>query len=310
MYRKMLQIRRFEEFLYRAFQTERMPGTMHQTNGQEAIAVGAGMNLEKGDVMTSTHRGHGHAIVKGVPINALMAEMYGRKTGSSGGFGGSMHIFDLEHGFLGTTGVVGAGVPIAVGAGLALKLEGNQRVAISFFGDGAANQGAVHEAINLAAVWHLPVVFICENNGYAVSFPISKAFAIDRIAIRAEGYGIPGVTIDGNDVLVVNDAIDLAIDRARNGLGPSLIEAITYRQKGHSRFEPGEYRPKGELENWLPLDPIFTFANYLVDFIGVTKEHLDSINAEVVMEIKNAISFARQSKISEKNDVLTSVFSK
>ncbi|MGD2163748.1 MAG: thiamine pyrophosphate-dependent dehydrogenase E1 component subunit alpha, partial [Anaerolineales bacterium] len=185
----MYRIRLFEEALYHAFMTEKMPGTMHQAIGMEAIPSGVGHCLVNGDKMTSTHRGHGHAIAMGVPTNELMAELYAKKTGSSGGMGGSLHIFDVQHGFLGTTGVVGAGIPIATGAGLAAKFNEEHQVVAAFFGDGAANQGAVHEGLNLAAVWNLPIVFICENNQYAVSFSVDDAFAIENIADRAATYG-------------------------------------------------------------------------------------------------------------------------
>jgi TPP-dependent pyruvate/acetoin dehydrogenase alpha subunit len=308
MLRNMLQIRAFEEALYRSFMSEKMPGTMHQTNGQEAIAVGVGANLRHGDVMTSTHRGHGHAIVKGVSINALMAEMYGRKTGISLGMGGSMHLFDLGSGFLGTTGVVGAGVPIAVGAGLALQLEGNGAVAIAFMGDGAMNQGAVHEALNLAAVWKLPVIFVCENNGYAVSYPANKAFAIHRIAERAAGYGMPGTTVDGNDVAAVYIAAQEAIDRARSGSGPSLIEGVTYRQRGHSRFEPGAYRPEGELERWKTRDPVDLFQAALQKEGRMEKEEIDAMKVAVEEEIQTALRFAKTSPMPSVNDALGLVF--
>jgi acetoin:2,6-dichlorophenolindophenol oxidoreductase subunit alpha len=309
MWRGMLTIRLFEEALFRAFMSEKMPGTMHQTNGQEAIAVGVGHVLVEGDVMTSTHRGHGHALVKGIPVEKLAAEMYARGTGTSGGLGGSMHIFDMRRNFLGTTGVVGAGVPIAVGAALALQLEKNDRLAVAFMGDGAANQGPVHEALNLAAIWKLPVLFICENNGYAVSYPTSRAFAIDRISARAEGYGMPGRTLDGNDVVEVYHAAQEAAQRARRGGGPTFLECITYRQKGHSRFEPAAYRPEGELDYWLQLDPIQRLKTILMDENLFTEAEMERITSEVRDEIRKAIQFARSSPLPTLQDVLASVYS-
>jgi TPP-dependent pyruvate/acetoin dehydrogenase alpha subunit len=309
MWRGMLTIRLFEEALFRAFMSEKMPGTMHQTNGQEAIAVGVSHVLVEGDVMTSTHRGHGHALAKGIPLEKLAAEMYARATGTSGGLGGSMHIFDRSRNFLGTTGVVGAGVPIAVGAALALQLEKTGHLAVAFMGDGAANQGPVHEALNLAAIWKLPVLFICENNGYAVSYPTSRALAIDHISTRAEGYGMPGLTLDGNNVLEVYHAAQDAARRARDGEGPTFLECITYRQKGHSRFEPAAYRPEGELDYWLQLDPIQRLKTVLMDENLFTDAEMERITSEVRDEIRSAIQFARSSPMPTVEDVLASVFS-
>ncbi|MGD0862926.1 MAG: thiamine pyrophosphate-dependent dehydrogenase E1 component subunit alpha [Candidatus Limnocylindrales bacterium] len=293
--RTMLRIRLFEEALYRLFMSGTMPGTMHQAIGQEAVAAGVGRALRPSDAMTSNHRGHGHAIAKGVPLRSLMAEMFGRSTGASGGYGGSLHIFDLGRGFLGTNGIVGAGVPIGVGAALALKLGQTDNVAVTFFGDGAANQGAVHEALNLAAIWKLPVVFICENNQYAVSLPFERAFAIPCVADRAVAYGMPGQTVDGNDALVVLDAARAAVARARAGEGPTLIECKTYRYKGHSRFEPAKYRPAGELEQWLERDPIRRLEDELLSESRSSKDELDTIRQDVEHEVAEAIEFARSS---------------
>jgi TPP-dependent pyruvate/acetoin dehydrogenase alpha subunit len=295
MLRQMLEIRLFEEALYHAFMTEKMPGTMHQAIGMEAVPVGVVHALRPDDLMGSTHRGHGHAIAKGVSLDALMAEMYARETGISRGMGGSMHIFDLACGFLGTTGVVGAGVPIAVGAGLAMHLENAGRVVVSFFGDGASNQGAVHEALNLAAVWKLPVVFVCENNRYAVSMPIERALAVEHVAARASAYGMPGVTVDGNDVLAVYHATKRAVSRARKGRGPSLIECETYRYKGHSRFEPATYRPEGELEAWLKKDPIPRLRRRLEEEGILSGAEADAVRNEVEERVQAAVAFARQS---------------
>jgi TPP-dependent pyruvate/acetoin dehydrogenase alpha subunit len=295
MLRMMLEIRLFEEELYRLFKSELMPGTMHQATGQEAVSAGIGRALRPDDLMTSTHRGHGHAIAKGVPLRNLMAEMFGRTTGTSGGLGGSMHIFDLARGFLGTTGVVGAGVPIAVGAALAAHLEGTDRVVAAFFGDGAANQGAVHEAINLAAVWKLPVLFVCENNRYAVSLPVEKAMAVAHVADRAPGYGMPGYTVDGNDVLSVYTAALEAVQRARLGEGPTLLECETYRYMGHSRFEPAAYRPSGELEEWQAKDPIPRLRAWLEKEGLCSAGEANALQREVQATVDDAVLFARQS---------------
>jgi len=306
----MLRIRLFEEALFRAFMTEKMPGTMHQTTGQEAIAAGISQVLQSGDVMTSTHRGHGHAIAKGVSLNQMMAEMYARTTGVSAGMGGSMHMFDLDRGFLGTTGVVGAGLPIAVGAALALKLDGKANIAVAFFGEGAANQGAVHEALNMAAVWKLPVLFVCENNHYAVSTGFERSFAIERVAERAPGYGMPGLTVDGNDVLAVYTAADQAVTRARNGEGPYFLECITYRHKGHSRFEPASYRSKDELETWLKKDPIERYKQLLASEGIFSDEELQGIGEKVRDEIQQALEYAHHSPLVEAGPALALAFRK
>ncbi len=237
-----------------------------------------------------------------------MAEMYARATGTSGGMGGSMHIFDLQQGFLGTTGVVGAGVPIAVGAALALQLEGKKRLAVAFLGDGAMNQGAVHEALNLAAVWKLPVIFVCENNGYAVSFPTSQAFAIEDISLRAAGYGMPGVKLDGNDVLEVYAAVQSAAAGVRSGAGPVFLECITYRQKGHSRFEPAHYRPAGELEAWLERDPIIRFQNFLTQNSLIAVDEQNQIKRSIIEEVQAAIAFAKSSPYPDLKSTLKMAF--
>jgi len=308
MLRTMFRIRIFEEALYNAFMTEKMPGTMHQAIGMEAIPTGVAHALQPDDKMTSTHRGHGHAIAKGIPTDRLMAEMYAKSTGSSGGMGGSLHIFDAAKGFLGTTGVVGAGVPIATGAALAAQLEGNRQVVACFFGDGAANQGAVHEGLNLAAVWHLPIVFICENNRYAVSMSVEKSFAIENISERAAAYGMPGVTINGNEVLEVYQAVFEAVSYAREGHGPSFIECLSYRYKGHSRFEPGNYRPPGELEAWQRRDPILRFRDYLQQTGFVSEDTANAIEAEIKKEIEIALIFAKSSAPASFEDVPDLVF--
>jgi len=304
----MLEIRQFEEALYHAFMTEKMPGTMHQAIGMEAVSSGVCHALNLDDVVTSTHRGHGHAIAKGVSLKALMAELYARKTGTSRGLGGSLHIFGYDQGFLGTTGIVGAGVPIAVGAGLAAQLDGEGRVAVAFFGDGASNQGVVHEALNMAAIWKLPVIFICENNHYAVSMPIDKAAVIEHIADRAGCYGIPGFTFDGNDVLSVYKATRDAVSTARMGGGPTMIEFLTYRYKGHSRFEPAQYRPEGELEAWMAKDPIPRYQNWLLEESIMNEEELALLTSEIAASIEEAILFAKNSPKATIDDVEDRIF--
>jgi TPP-dependent pyruvate/acetoin dehydrogenase alpha subunit len=308
MLRQMYQIRIFEEALYHAFMTEKMPGTMHQAIGMEAISAGVGHAMHPDDLMTSTHRGHGHAIAKHVSLDALMAEMYAKKTGASAGMGGSMHIFDLKRGFLGTTGVVGATTPIAVGAALAAQLEGKEQVVVSFFGDGASNQGVVHESLNMSAIWKLPIVFVCENNRYAVSMPVSQAMVIDHISERAAAYGIPGLTVDGNDVLAIYEAATQAISGARQGTGPTLLECESYRYKGHSRFEPATYRPQKELEAWLKRDPITQFRQRLKTENILSPEEADAVKNEVEATMQKAIDFAKQSQAATVEQIPPLVF--
>ncbi len=308
MLRAMYEIRLFEEALYHAFMTEKMPGTMHQAIGMEAVPAGIMHSLREDDVITSTHRGHGHAIAKGVSIPHLMAEMYAKTTGTSLGLGGSLHIFDRQHGFLGTTGIVGAGVPIGVGAALAAKLEGKERVAVAFFGDGASNQGVVHEALNMAAIWKLPVLMVCENNRYAVSMPVQKAIAIDHIADRASAYGMRGETVDGNDVLAVYASARRAVEHARKGDGPTLLECETYRYKGHSRFEPAYYRPEGELEAWMKKDPILRFRGWLIEQNKLSESEADAIREEVEALVLDAVKFAKESPSATLDSVSDVIF--
>jgi TPP-dependent pyruvate/acetoin dehydrogenase alpha subunit len=308
MLRGALRIRLFEEALFRAFMAGNMPGTMHQAIGQEAVSVGVGHALREDDYMTSTHRGHGHAIAKGLPLDQMMAEMYAKSTGLSRGMGGSMHIFDLPRGFLGTTGVVGAGLPIAVGAALAVSLNGSDQVVAAFFGDGAANQGAVHEALNLAAVWQVPVVFVCENNQYAVSMPSHASMRIERVADRAAAYGIPGVTVDGNDAFAVHASATEAVARARAGGGPTLIECLTYRYKGHSRFEPGAYRPEGELEAWQARDPITLLEERAQQAGVIDPDGVAALRSQVQEEVDAAVAFAKSSPDIEPDAVMRWTF--
>ncbi len=295
LYRKMVQIRKFEEKLYHLFLTRPMPGSMHQYNGEEAVAVGVCAHLRVDDYITSTHRGHGHCIAKNADIKAIMAEMFAKKTGCCKGMGGSMHIADFSVGMLGAVAIVGAGIPIAVGAGWTCKHRKNGQVAVSFFGDGAANEGAFHEAINLASVWKLPVIFVCENNVYGFSTHYRRVTPIDNIADRAGAYGIPGVVVDGMDVISVFNESGKAIDRARRGEGPTLMECKTYRFKGHSRFEKSTYRTKEELEEWIKRDPIKIFKESMMKDYEVNEEDFKKIDSEVDAEIDDAVSFAEKS---------------
>lgn len=257
--RTMWTIRRFEEAVDDLFARGLMHGTMHLSIGQEAVPVGACLALRDGDYITSTHRGHGHCIARGARLDAMMAELLAKETGYCRGRGGSMHIADVATGNLGANGIVAGGVPIAAGAGLAVRLRHGDEVVVSFFGDGAVNEGAWHEGVNLAAIWDLPVVFVCENNHYGMSMSVAKASKVEHLSARAAAYGIPGVTVDGNDPQAVHDAVADAVHRARAGQGPSLVEAVTYRWKGHSKSDKNLYRTREEIDTWREADPIARF---------------------------------------------------
>ena len=295
MYRKMLEIRFFEEKVFELYAQNLVPGTIHLYAGEEAVAVGICNNLRKDDYITSTHRGHGHCIAKGAELKRVMAEILGKKTGYCKGKGGSMHIADFSIGMLGATAVVGGGIPIAVGAGLSIKLRGTDQVVSCFFGEGASNQGTFHESINMAAIWKLPVIFVCENNLYAMGTCQSRAMAIENVADRATAYGIPGEAVDGNDVLAVYEAAREAVERARKGEGPTLIECKTYRHKGHSRIDPAKYRPKEEVEEWLAKDPIKRFKEKLLQTNTLVEAEIQQIEKEVSAEIEEAVKFAMES---------------
>jgi acetoin:2,6-dichlorophenolindophenol oxidoreductase subunit alpha len=257
--RTMWTIRQFEQAVDDLFARGLMHGTMHLSIGQEAVPTGACLALRDGDYITSTHRGHGHCIARGARLDAMMAELLAKETGYCRGRGGSMHIADVATGNLGANGIVAGGVPIAAGAGLAVQMRHGDQVVVSFFGDGAVNEGAWHEGVNLAAIWDLPVVFVCENNQYGMSMPVTRASKVERLAMRAAAYGIPGVTVDGNDPQAVYDAVADAVHRARAGQGPSLVEAVTYRWKGHSKSDKNLYRTREEIESWREQDPIVRF---------------------------------------------------
>lgn len=308
LYRKMLEIRCFEEKVYDLYGQNLVPGTIHLYAGQEAVAVGVCANLREDDYITSTHRGHGHCIAKGAQLNRVMAEILGKKTGYCKGKGGSMHIADFNSGMLGATAVVGAGLPIAAGAGLSIKLRKTDQVVACFFGDGASNQGTFHEAINMASIWNLPVLFVCENNLYAMGTHQSRVMAIENIADRAAAYGIPGVVADGNDVLAVYEAAHEAVDRARKGKGPTLIECKTYRHKGHSRFDPATYRPKEEVEKWMKRDPIAQFKARLIEMKTLTEEETNKIEQEVAATVEDAVKFAVESPHPAPEEALENVF--
>jgi len=308
MYRKILEIRMFEEKVWDLFGRNLIPGTLHLYLGEEATAVGVCANLNAEDYVTSTHRGHGHCIAKGADLNKMMAEILGKKTGYCKGKGGSMHVADATVGILGATAVVGSNIPIAVGAGLSCKLRKTKQVVACFFGDGASNQGTFHEGLNMAAIWKLPVVFVCENNVYAMGTRISHVTAIEDIATRAVGYGMPGVVVDGNDVVAVYKAAKQAVERARNDEGPTLIECKTYRHKGHSRFDPAKYRPPEEVEEWMRRDPVPRYRKKLVQEGILTEQEADEIDREVTEAAEESAKFALESPDPAPEEALEDVF--
>ncbi len=308
MLRKMLEIRFFEEKVFELYAQNLVPGTIHLYAGEEAVAVGVCSNLRKDDYITSTHRGHGHCIAKGTDLKQTMAEILGKKTGYCKGKGGSMHIADFSIGMLGATAVVGAGIPIAVGAGLSAKLKRTDQVVACFFGEGASNQGTFHEGINMASIWKLPVIFVCENNLYAMGTRQSIVMNIENIADRAVAYGIPGVVVDGNDVLAVYEATQTAVERARKGGGPTLIECKTYRHKGHSRVDPARYKPKEEVVEWLAKDPIRRFKEKLIHAKALTEAEIHHIEREVSAKIEEAVKFAVESPFPTREEALEDVY--
>lgn len=308
MLSKMHLIRAFEEKADQLFALGKVHGTMHLSIGMEATAVGAISALRPDDYITSTHRGHGHCIAKGGDVKQMMAEFLGKETGYCRGRGGSMHIADVELGNLGATGVVGGGIPTAVGAALSVKLRQTGQVVLCFFGDGAANMGIFHESLNLAAIWKLPVVFVCENNQYAMSMSVSRAFPIQDIAERAAAYAMPGTVVDGNDVLAVYTAVAEAVDRARAGEGPSLIECKTYRWKGHSKSDQERYRTREEVAAWKKKDPISRFETYLLQEGLLTEEQRQAIAKEAQRRIEEAVAFAEASPEPRVEEIMEGVY--
>lgn len=297
MYRSMVRIRKFEERVIRLVNENEIAGVTHEYIGQEAVAVGICNALDTNDAITSTHRGHGHIIAKGGLVSRMMAELFGRSTGYNRGRGGSMHIADLSLGIYGANGIVAAGAPIAMGAAWASKVRGATDVAVSFFGDGAMNQGVLHETMNMASLWKLPVLFICENNGYAVTLSSDESSANPNFAERASAYSMHGVAVDGMNVLEVYKAAIAAVARARRGEGPTFLECRTYRFMGHHTAEGTmnlNYRSKEEIEDWKRKDPIPQLAEDLLAR-GISIEALQQITDEIIQEIEAAVDYARQS---------------
>jgi 2-oxoisovalerate dehydrogenase E1 component len=310
LYREMVNIRRTEEQLARAYQSGNIPGACHTYVGQEAVAVGVCAHLRKDDVAFSTHRGHGHALAKGVPPRELMAELFGRATGCSRGRGGSMHLFAPEVGLMGTTGIVGPNILQATGAGYSFKLLKSDRVSVGFFGDGAVNNGAFHEGLNLAAIWDLPVVYVCENNLYATEVPFESATRNTDVAERARCYGMPGIAVDGNDVLAVYEAAEAAVARARAGKGPTLIEGRTYRTRPHAEgMRDAGYRTADEIDAWKTRDPIASLKERVLARGLATLEEFEAIDAEIKAVVAEALDFATKSPYPDPSTATAFIFS-
>ena len=308
LFRRMTLIREFE---LRAIEERRgglIPGFIHSCVGQEATAVGVCLALTSEDVITSTHRGHGHLIAKGGDPKYMMAELAARSPGYCKGRGGSLHIADFTLGILGANGIVGGGIPMATGAALGFQMRKEKRVAVAFFGDGATNEGSFHEAANQAGVWKLPVIFFCENNLYGEGTAMHRCTPINDLAIRAQGYGFPGVIVDGNDVLAVYEAVKVAIERANNGEGPTFIEAKTYRHRGHYEGDPQVYRTQEEIQSWQKKDPIIGFRNKLIETGLFDDGDLEEIQGSVITQLDEAVAFAVSADKPATEDALAGVY--
>ena len=310
MLRKMILIREFDELAIKLRTGGKIYGVVHPCVGQEAIAVGVCANLTNADRVTSTHRGHGHCIAKGADIKRMMAELFGRVDGYCKGKGGSMHIADFAVGMLGANGIVGGGLPLATGAALAAQLEGKGNVAVCFFGDGAVAEGEFHESLNISSVWKLPIVFVCENNQYAANNAIGVQHRVTDVAVHANSYGMPGLTIDGNDVLAVCEAARAAVERARRGEGPFLLECKTYRWYGHSvrNTPPPETRPAAEVAEWKERDPIARLAADLIAQRLITESDLGSLQRQVQTDLQEAVAFADASPFPDPKDILVDMY--
>lgn len=308
-YRTMVKIRRFEETIERFFLDGKIPGFVHLYIGEEAIATGVCANLGVEDYIESTHRGHGHTIAKGADLNRMMAEIFGKKTGFCKGKGGSMHIADFSVGMLGANGIVGGGYNLATGAALAIKMQKKKNVSVVFFGDGASNRGTFHEAANMAAVWKLPVIFVCENNQWASTTPYRTTTSVENIADRAVGYGMPSRIVNGNSICEVYDAAKEAVERAREGGGPSLIECKTYRIKGHFVGDPEKYRTREEVqERFDNDDPIKNFEKLALKENLMTKKEMNSIEEEVKKMVEEAIQFAMDSPYPDSSELFEDLY--
>jgi len=309
LYTTMVKIRLFESKVSELFAANKIPGIVHLYIGEEAVATGVCATLRDTDYITSTHRGHGHLLAKGGDIKRMLAELFGKKTGYCKGKGGSMHIADIDLGILGANGIVGGGPPLAVGAGLAAQYRETDGVSVSFFGDGASNQGTTHEAMNLAACWKLPVIFVNENNMYGLSSCTDKTMCIADVADRAPAFGIPGVVVDGNDVIAVYEVASEAVKRARKGQGPTLIECKTYRHHGHTEGDPGTaYRSKEEVEEWKAKDPIPRFEKNLLEMNVLTRKKTDAVKAALTKELEEGEAFAEKSDYPDLGEIVLDVY--
>ncbi|PLR78775.1 pyruvate dehydrogenase (acetyl-transferring) E1 component subunit alpha [Bacillus sp. V3-13] len=307
-YQTMLKIRMFEERVSKLFADGYIPGFLHLYVGQEAVATGVCSNLTKDDYITSTHRGHGHCIAKGADMNRMMAELFGKETGYCRGKGGSMHVVDVELGILGANGIVGAGLPIAVGAGLTAKNKGKGQVVVSFFGEGATGIGYFHEALNMAAILKLPIIFVCESNKYAEFTPRQKHLPVETVAERGAAYGIKSCTVDGNDVTKVYESLNDVVKQVREGSGPFLVECNTNRWSGHYEGDPQRYRPEGEAEEWRKNDPITNLKSRLIDEYGVTENELFLIYDTVQNQLDKAEDFSKNSRLPVAESTLEDVY--
>ena len=309
LYATMLRIREFENQVFEFYKLGQMPGVAHLYIGEEAVATGACATLSPQDYVGSTHRGHGHLIARGADTRRMMAEILGKKDGYCGGKGGSMHISDMTKGIIGANGIVGGGIPIATGAAYTAKMKGTGQVTLSFFGDATTNQGAFHESLNMASAWKLPIVYIIENNLYGISVNINRVVNVQDLSVRAQSYGMPGVTIDGNDVIAVYEAVKAAVDLARSGNGPTLIECKTYRWKGHHSGDPAtQYRTREEEMYWKERCPLKCFRTFLLEKAAVQEDEIERIEAAVLAEIGEAADFARKSPFPDAGEAFTDIF--
>lgn len=306
--RQMLMIRAFETSIISLYQEDLIHGSTHLYIGEEAIAVGAIAALDEADYVLSTHRGHGHCIAKGADMKRMMAELLGRQDGYSHGKGGSMHIADFSHHMLGANGIVGASLPLSLGPAMASSIRKDGLVTLCFFGDGASNQGTFHESLNIAGIWKLPVVFLCENNQYAVGSRFENTSASKTVADRAAAYDMPGERVDGTDVLAVKEAVGRAVERARQGEGPSLIECVAYRWTGHHAGDPANYRPAEEVAEWKKKDPITLYEQHLIGQCGVTQEEVDTLHHAVDLELEEVVAFAKASPEPSADCLMSNVF--
>jgi len=309
LYKGMVELREFELKVQELYRDGKLPGFVHLYVGEEAVATGVCAHLQANDLVYSTHRGHGHALAKGVPGREVMAELWGRSTGCSGGRGGSMHMYAPEYGFMGTNGIVGGGIPLATGAALSAQLRHSGQVVVAFFGDGAVNSGSFHESLNMAGIWNLPVVYVCENNLYATETAFHRATKNTSVASRAPAYAIPGVEIDGNDVMAVYDAAGTAISRARSNGGPTLMECKTYRTVGHHEGDPGtDYRTKEEVESWKRRCPLKSFRERALASGLFAEEHFAEIHREVERWLQDAVEYGRTGPDPDPDSVLDHIF--